>query len=127
MVSQQDKERDEHDDPDGDEYQIHVSALLSMAPPSTATTAYRVAQLREGDGIESVECEPCAGPRGDDDGAPSASASASHLRVRAGPFALRRAAPRGAVVVPPALLWCFACLSVECGDEPEVIRMYETF
>eukprot|EP01045_Picozoa_sp_COSAG04_P010891 COSAG04_NODE_683_length_11182_cov_15.270775_6_plen_310_part_00 len=83
-------------------YEVSVTAAFALSSEADATQLrYRLEHLQQAEGIAAVDVEPAP------DGA----------RVRAGPFVLRRAgAPEGSV--PPALLWCFACLSVEEGEEP---------
>ena len=80
-----------------------LSLHLRVELPATPCTARRVARLRASDA--AVSC--------------FAARAGSAVRVRAGPFALRRT-PEGDVLVAPGLLWAFACLAADDGAEPEV-------
>ncbi len=83
-------------------YEVSVTAAFALSSEADATQLrYRLEHLQQAEGIAAVDVEPVP------DGA----------RVRAGPFVLRRAGTAQGSV-PPALLWCFACLSVEEGEEP---------
>jgi hypothetical protein len=103
-----------------DTYEVFVTAVLPLTTEAEAALLrLRLEHLQHGDGIAGVGCEQTEL----DDGRPGAC-------VRAGPFVLRRegaetaaaaaAAAAAEGCVPPALLWCFACLAVEPGEEPAV-------
>ena len=86
--------------------EVHVAAMLATRTgPERATAAHVVSLLHVAEGVDTVASEPTADGR--------------TLTLRSGPFFLRPAtAPEGPL--PPALLWCFACLACGAGEEPEV-------
>lgn len=83
---------------------VDVTVLLPQGSPSEkAAVAWRLKCLGEAEGIDEVE----SGALGDG------------VKVKCGSFRLLpRGDPRGCV--PPALLYCFACLGADVGEAPEV-------
>jgi hypothetical protein len=84
--------------------EVHVSALLRASDDHHATTAWRVAALRDAEGIDEVCVEECG----------------DSLKLRCGPFVLRAAGDPLGPVLPLALVYCFACLGANDHEAPEV-------
>ena len=88
-------------------HELFVTAVLpSSAGAEAALAGERLYRLRHASGIETVEVAP--------------TLDRSLTRVRIGPFVLRRRGTAAQGTLPPTLLYCFACLAMESGKEPEV-------
>ena len=86
--------------------EVHVSAMLpSETKDNNDTSAWRIAALREAEGIDEVKVEECG----------------DCWKVRCGPFVLRSASDsQEGPILPIALVYSFACLSAANREDPEV-------